>query len=163
MAAKNFFVSFRLLKRLHRTPKWISENNTNRLTAFTFERGGMKSAHPCVYHVNSAVSSRNDSVIRVSDCYAEENCKNNFTFLPFTILLLSVLNSTAAYRDETEEKSENVYAQWTNVWSLNYWCGYWSVAYLLNCCVVIELTLRKTELLNPYTGLFWYMATMPFP
>ena len=32
-------------------------------------------------HVNSAVSSRNDSVIRVSDFYQEENCKNTFTFL----------------------------------------------------------------------------------
>ena len=106
MAAKNFFASFRLLKRLHRTTKWISENNTNRLTAFMFERAGMKSAYPCVYHVNSAVSSRNDSVIRVSDCYQEENCKNTFTFLPLTILLLSVLNSTAAYCGETEEKSE---------------------------------------------------------
>ena len=71
-----------------------------------FERAGMKSAYPCVYHVNSAVSSRNDSVIRVSDCYQEENCKNTFTFLPFTILLLSALNSTAAYCGETEEKSE---------------------------------------------------------
>ena len=39
-----------------------------------------------------------------------------------------------------------VYAQWTNVWSLNYWCGYWSVVYLLNCCVVIELTKRKTAI-----------------
>ena len=106
MAAKNFFASFRLFKRLHRTTKWISENNTNRLTAFMFERAGMKSAYPCVYHVNSAVSSRNDSVIRVSDCYQEENCKNTFTFLPLTILLLSVLNSTAAYCGETEEKSE---------------------------------------------------------
>ena len=38
-----------------------------------------------------------------------------------------------------------VYAQWTNVWSLNYWCGYWSVVYLLNCCVVIELTKWKTD------------------
>ena len=37
-----------------------------------------------------------------------------------------------------------VYAQWTNVWSLNYWCGYWSVVSLLNCCVVIELTKTKT-------------------
>ena len=73
---------------------------------FMFERAGMKSAYFCVYHVNSAVSSRNDSVIRVSDCYQEENCKNTFTFLPFTILLLSVLNSTAAYCGETEEKSE---------------------------------------------------------
>ena len=36
-----------------------------------------------------------------------------------------------------------VYAQWTDVWSLNYWCGYWSVMYLLNCCVVIELTKTK--------------------
>ena len=71
-----------------------------------FERGGMKSAYPFVYHVNSAVSSRNDSVIRVSDCYHEENCKNTFTFLPFTILLLLVLNLTAAYCAETEEKRE---------------------------------------------------------
>jgi len=37
-----------------------------------------------------------------------------------------------------------VYAQWTTVWSLNYLCGYWSVVYLLNCCVVIELTKRKS-------------------
>ena len=81
MAAKNFFAFFRLFKRLHRTTKWISENNTNRLTAFMFERAGMKSAYPCVYRVNSAVSSRNDSVIRVSDFYQEENCKNTFTFL----------------------------------------------------------------------------------
>ena len=55
-----------------------------------------------------------------------------------------------------------VYAQWTDVWSLNYWCGYWSIMYLLNCCVVIELTKTKT-VLNPYTGLFWYVATMSFP
>ena len=106
MAAKNFFASFRLLKCLPQTPNWISENNTKRLTVFTFERSGMKSGYLCVYHVNSAVSSRNDSVIRVSDCYQEEDCKNNFTFLPFTIFLLSVLNSTAAYCGETEEKSE---------------------------------------------------------
>ena len=38
-----------------------------------------------------------------------------------------------------------VYAQSTNVWSLNYLCGYWSVVYLLNCCVVTELTKRKTK------------------
>ena len=100
------FLRLFVFKRLHRTTKWISENNTNRLTAFMFERGGMKSAYPCVYHVNSAVSSRNDSVIRVSDCYQEENCKNTFTFLPLTILLISALNSTAAYCGETEEKSE---------------------------------------------------------
>ena len=66
----------------------------------------MKSPYPCVYHVNSAVSSGNDNVIRVSDCYQEENCKNSFTFLPFTILLLSALNATAAYCGKTEEKSE---------------------------------------------------------
>ena len=40
-----------------------------------------------------------------------------------------------------------VYAQWTDVWSLNYWCGYWSVMYLLNCCVVIELTKTKYRVL----------------
>ena len=28
-----------------------------------------------------------------------------------------------------------VYAQWTNVWSLNYWCGYWSIVYLLNSII----------------------------
>ena len=36
-----------------------------------------------------------------------------------------------------------VCAQWTDVSSLNYCYGYWSVVYLLNCCVVIELTKRK--------------------
>ena len=28
------------------------------------------------------------------------------------------------------------------MWLLNYWCGYWTVGWLLNCCVVIELTKR---------------------
>ena len=42
------------------------------------------------------------------------------------------------------EGTHVVYAQWAYVWSLNYWCGYWSVVYLLNCFVVIELTKRKT-------------------
>ena len=93
MAATIFFACFRLFKRLHRTTKWISENNTNQLTAFMFERAGIKSAYVFVYRVNSVVSSRNDSVISVSNCYQEENCKNTFTFLPFFILLLSVLNS----------------------------------------------------------------------
>ena len=41
------------------------------------------------------------------------------------------------------------------------------LVWLLICCVlielVIELTKTKNELLNPYTGLFWYMATMSFP
>ena len=106
MTAKNFFASPHLLKRLHRNTKWINENKTNWQSVFMFERGGMKSAHLHFYRVNSAVSSRNDSVLHVSDCYQEENCKNTFTFLLFTILLLSVLNSTAAYCGETEEKSE---------------------------------------------------------
>ena len=36
-----------------------------------------------------------------------------------------------------------IYAQWTDVWSFNYWCRYWSVMYLLNCYVVTELTKTK--------------------
>ena len=34
---------------------------------------------------------------------------------------------------------------------LNYWCGYWSVVSLLNCCVVIELTKTKKEQRKRFT------------
>ena len=81
------FLSFRLFKHLPRTTKWIGESNAKRLTVFMFERNGMKSAYPGFYHINSAVSSCNDNVIHVSNCYQEENSNNNFTFLPFTYLL----------------------------------------------------------------------------
>ena len=41
----------------------------------------------------------------------------------------------------------SIYHLLNAMWSLimNYWCGYWSVVYLLNCCVVIELKKRKAK------------------
>ena len=49
------------------------------------------------------------------------------------------------YKQTNNYLNKNDNELWTNVWSLYYWSGYWSVVYLLNCCVVIELTKRKTE------------------
>ena len=46
----------------------------------------VKTAYPSIYHSNSAVSSANDSVIRMKDCYQEENRNNNF---PLRLLFFS--------------------------------------------------------------------------
>ena len=51
LAAKIFFASFRLFKRLPRTTKWMSESNTKEL--IVFGRNRLKSAYPSVYHINS--------------------------------------------------------------------------------------------------------------
>ena len=59
-----------------------------------------------------------------------------------------------------------VYAQWTNVWSLNYYtgvvielvCGYWTAVWLLNWSVVIELLCgywtNKKEKPQPPEGVY---------